>query len=264
MAEMKLTALYRYPVKSLRAESASRLAVGARGFVGDREWMIVDADGRFLTQRQQPRMCLVDCVVDVDGLRLQAPGMPVLRPRPQPGQRIEVEVWSDRVEVETAAAPADDWCSSFLGQPCRLVRFPDDVVRPVDPSYAEAGDQVGFADGYPFLLISEASLDDLNRRLAQPLPMARFRPNLVVSGCAPYAEDSWRRIRIGDLAFRVCKPCSRCAIPTIDIATAERGREPLATLATYRKRDNNVYFGQNLVHDDRGWLTLGAAVEVIA
>jgi uncharacterized protein YcbX len=144
------------------------------------------------------------------------------------------------------------------------VHFPDDSRRAVDPDYAAPADQVGFADGFPFLLISQASLDDLNARLDQPVPMLRFRPNLVVSGCGPYAEDGWKRIRIGDIEFRVAKPCSRCIIPTIDFATGERAREPLQTLMTYRKRDNKVYFGQNLLHDAGGRLEVGTQVEVLA
>jgi uncharacterized protein YcbX len=141
--------------------------------------------------------------------------------------------------------------------------MPDDSVRPVDPDYAGPGHRVGFADGFPFLLISEASLDDLNARLAHPLPMARFRPNLVVGGCEAFAEDRWRRIRIGDLVLDLVKPCSRCIIPTIDIATGERDAEPLRTLMTYRRHDNRILFGQNLVHRGTGLLRRGMSVEVI-
>ena len=136
-------------------------------------------------------------------------------------------------------------------------------MRPVDPDYATEQDQVGFADGFPFLLISQGSLDDLNARLEQPVPMQRFRPNLVVEGCEPYAEDGWRRIRIGASSFRVAKPCSRCIIPTIDIDSAERNPEPLRTLMEYRKRDNKVYFGQNLIHDRQGRIEVGMPVEII-
>ena len=139
----------------------------------------------------------------------------------------------------------------------------DGAIRAVDPDYARPADQVGFADGFPFLLISQASLDHLNRRLAAPLPMLRFRPNLVVSGCEPYAEDGWRHLRIGDLEFRVAKPCSRCIIPTIDPTTAQRSAEPLRTLRGYRRRDNKVYFGQNLIHDALGRLEVGMPVEVL-
>mgnify|MGYP001828911861 CR=1 FL=1 len=136
-------------------------------------------------------------------------------------------------------------------------------MRRVDPAFSRATDQVGFADGFPFLLISQASLDDLNRRLAQPVAMLRFRPNLVVAGCEAFAEDGWRRIRVGELEFRVAKPCSRCIIPTIDPSTGQRGVEPLRTLNSYRRRGNKVYFGQNLVHESAGRLAVGMPVEVL-
>ncbi|MCB1775311.1 MAG: MOSC domain-containing protein [Gammaproteobacteria bacterium] len=265
MAEKRLTALYRYPVKSLRGQGFAQLAVGPRGFVGDRQWMVVDAEGRFLSQRQQARMSLVDVEIDGDGeLWLHAEGMAPLSPRVNGAERRRVTVWSDDVVGERVDPATDAWLSAFLDTSCQLVRFPDDIVRPVDPAFAAAQDQVGFADGFPFLLISEASLTDLNARLQQPVDMIRFRPNLVVSGCEPFEEDSWRRIRIGPIEFRVAKPCSRCIIPTIDPATGERGREPLATLMTYRRRDNKVYFGQNLVHDHQAVLEQGMAVEVLA
>jgi uncharacterized protein YcbX len=264
MTGFTLSALYRYPVKSLRGEACDAREVGRTGLSGDRRWMVVDRDGRFLTQRQQPRMALIAARLDERGeLHLAAPGMPELRVAPASGGRIEVVVWGDRLEAVPAGGEAAAWLSDFLALDCRLVSFADDVSRAVDPAYAAATDQVGFADGFPFLLISQASLDDLNARLGQPLPMLRFRPNLVVEGCAPYAEDGWRRIRIGDVSFRVAKPCSRCIIPTIDPATAERGQEPLRTLMGYRRRDNKVYFGQNLVHDSGGHLAVGMSVEVL-
>jgi uncharacterized protein YcbX len=261
---MQLTELWRFPVKSLRGGRFSALDVGPRGFVHDREWMLVDAEGRFLTQRQQARMALVDSRLVEGQLRLEAPAMPPLAVSiADRGEPLEVQVWGDRCAALAPDPAADAWLSRFLGLPCRLVRQPAAAVRPVDPSYARPADQVGFADGFPFLLISQASLDDLNRRLDEPVPMLRFRPNLVVSGAEPYEEDRWRRIRIGELSFRVAKPCSRCIVPTIDPATAERAAEPLRTLMTYRRRDNKVYFGQNLLHDGSGRLAEGMAVEVL-
>ncbi len=264
MTVLTLSALYRYPVKSLRGEAYGALEVGRSGLCGDRQWMVVDRAGRFVTQRQQPRMALVSTRLADDGtLHLAAPGMPDLTVASGGAACTEVVVWGDRLEAALAGVEAHAWLSDFLALDCRLVRFAEDVSRAVDPAYAAAGDQVAFADGFPFLLISQASLDDLNARLERPVPMLRFRPNLVVEGCAPYAEDGWRRIRIGDVGFRVAKPCSRCIIPTIDPATGERGREPLRTLMTYRRRDNKVFFGQNLVHDGGGRLTVGMPVEVL-
>ena len=227
--------------------------------------MVIDDNARFLTQRQQAWMSLVDVRLDADDvLHLAAPGMAPLSVERSGPQALEVSVWNDRVSAELVGAEADAWLSEFIGQACRLVHMPDRTQRAVDPEFAAADDQVGFADGFPFLLISQASLDDLNARLDRPLPMLRFRPNLVISGCAPYAEDDWRRIRIGALEFRVAKACSRCVIPTIDYATGERGREPLQTLMTYRRRDNKIYFGQNLIHEGTGRLERGMPVEVLA
>lgn len=264
MAVPVLSGLYRYPVKSLRGEALDALELGARGPALDRHWMVVDSEGRFLTQRQQPRMALVATRIDpAGGLHLAAAGMPEIAVAHAAAERTTVTVWGDTLQAAPVDPAADAWLSRFLGQPCRLVAFAAEARRPVDPAYAAAQDQVGFADGFPLLLIAQASLDDLNARLQQALPMRRFRPNLVVSGCAPYAEDGWRRIRIGDLTLRVVKPCSRCVIPTIDPDTGERGAEPMRTLLGYRQRDNKVWFGQNLIHDGLGRLALGMPVEVI-
>lgn len=264
MSALILSALYRYPVKSLGGEEYQALDVQGRGFGFDRQWMVVDAQGGFLTQRQQPRMTLIGASVDDRGvLHLCAPGMPDMVVGPYSDQRIEVVVWGDSVSAAPAGLDADAWLSEFLALPCRLVCFPREQVRAVDPDFAQPSDQVGFADGFPFLLISQASLGDLNGRLEQPVSMRRFRPNLVVDGCEAFAEDGWRRIRIGELEFRVAKPCSRCIIPTIDPTTGLRGKEPLQTLMGYRRRDNKVYFGQNLIHEDNGRLEVGMPVEVL-
>ena len=264
MSELSLTALYRYPVKSLAGQALQAMSVDRRGPELDRHWMLVDPQGRFLTQRQYPRMTLIATRFGTDGtLRLQAPGMPELEVAASSRDRLEVRVWGDTLSAARVGDGADDWLRAFLGVPCHLVEHPGDVRRPVDPAFARPEDQVGLADGFPFLLISQASLNDFNGRLQTPLSMIRFRPNLVVAGCEPYAEDGWRRIRIGDMAFRVAKPCSRCMIPTIDPDTGERGREPMQTLLSYRRRDNKVYFGQNLIHDGLGRLHLGMTVEVV-
>lgn len=259
-----LTQIWRYPVKSLAGGRHRRLAVGQRGPAGDRHWMVVDAEGRFLTQRQLPAMALLQADMDGAGLRLtdRTTGAE-LRVAAGGGEPLAVQVWGDRVDALAPDAAADAWLSERLGRPCRLVHQPDDGVRPVDPAFGRPDDQVDFADGFPFLLISQASLDDLNRRLAQPVEMRRFRPNLVVDGCEPYEEDRWRRIRIGELTFRVVKPCSRCPIPTIDPDTGERGAEPMRTLMSYRRHDNKVYFGQNLIHDGPGELAEGMPLEVL-
>jgi len=265
MRQLTLSGLFFYPVKSLRGISLERAPVDSRGIHFDRRWMVVDADGKFVTQRQYPRMVLVRTALTPGGLRLSAPDMPDLDVtfEPEEASDTTVQVWEDRCLARSAGAAPAKWLSRFLGIDCRLFFMPEQTERPVDPIYAGAEDRVGFADGFPFLLISQASLDDLNGRLDQALPMIRFRPNLVVAGCEPYAEDDWRRIRIGELTFRVAKPCSRCVIPTIDPETGEKGVEPLRTLNRYRREGNKVLFGQNLLHDGTGELKLGSTVEVL-
>ncbi len=263
---LRVSGLWRYPVKSLRGLACERLEIGPRGPVGDREWMLVDPGGRFLSQRQLPRMALVDVALTPDGIRLSAPGrQPIDIARPRGGARVPVQIWGDACEGEPAGPEADAWLSGYLGTPCRLVRFPSEQVRQVDRRYAREGDQVGFADGFPLLLITQASLDHLNARLEQPVDMRRFRPNLVIAGAAPHAEDQWRRLRIGELEFEVAKPCSRCPIPGIDPDTGEKAQAPLLALAQYRRgEDNKIYFGQNLLHRGEGELRLGQPVEVLA
>lgn len=265
--QLTLSGLWRYPVKSLRGMACERLRIGPRGPERDRQWLLVDSDGRFLTQRQLPRMALIDVELDADELVLNAPGMSTLRlPLAGSGEEaIPVKVWSDECEGEPVGVAADRWLSGFLDVDCRLVRFPDAATRQVDLEYAQPGDQVGFADGFPLLLIAQASLDGLNDRLSTPVDMRRFRPNLVIDGAVPHAEDHWRRLRIGEMDFEVVKPCSRCPIPGIDPDTAERSAEVLQVLADYRRGgDNKVYFGQNVLHRGAGELHIGQAVEVLA
>jgi uncharacterized protein len=264
--QMRVTSLHYYPVKSCGGTSIPHATIGARGFVEDRAWMVTTGDGLFLTQREMPRLALIRPCTDADTLVLTAPGMPPLRViRRTDGPRRDVVVWDDTCcTLDQGDEPAR-WLSTFLGSPCRLVRMADDFVRQTDPVYSAAfAGQVGFADGYPMLLITQASLDDLNRRLAEPLPMSRFRPNIVVSGTGPYAEDGWGLIRIGQISFGVVKPCARCPITTTDQDTAEVGKEPLRTLATYRHvRGRGVMFGQNLIHTVAGSISVGDPVEIL-
>ncbi|HLU82617.1 MAG TPA: MOSC N-terminal beta barrel domain-containing protein [Trueperaceae bacterium] len=264
-----LAAINVYPVKSLKGTALDQGVVTATGLAYDRRWLIVDEEGGFLSQREVPRMCLITPTVGATSLRLGAPGMSdiELPLRERGGERRRVTVWDDEVEAEPAPAYIGEWLSDFLGGRYQLVRMPEETVRGVDPQYARAGDRVGFADAFPFLIIAQASLDDLNRRLVargeQPLPMDRFRPNLVVAGCQPFAEDEWRNVSIGDIGFRVVKPCARCVITTTDQATGATGREPLRTLASYRRKGTKVLFGQNACHDSEGELRVGDAVSLV-
>lgn len=262
--------MYRYPLKSGLGEALEQAGLDGLGLAGDRRWMVVDsASGRFLTQRLLPQMTqLLARWQGPERLLLAAPGMPELQVA-LPGEEAElrgVTIWRDSLRVPDAGEAAAAWLSRFLGRACRLVQVPQARARQVDTAYAEVGERVAFADGFPLLLIGQASLDDLAQRVGRPLEMQRFRPNLVVEGAAPYAEDGWQRIRIGEVELRVVKGCSRCIMTTLDPRTGVRSpdREPLATLQGYRQRDGEVYFGQNLIACGQGQLTLGMAVEVLA
>lgn len=260
-----LSGLMIYPVKSLAGIELRQSEVDRFGLRHDRRWMVVNAAGKFLSQRELPQMALIRQTLSADGLTLSTNGKPDLHLplTPREIDRIEVDVWHDHCHAIPCGSEADTWLSEALGQPCRLVYFPDGEERPIDPEYAESQDRTAFSDGFPLLLISEASLEDLNARLEQKLPISRFRPNLIVSGCNAYAEDNWRQIRIGELDCRVVKPCSRCTITTVDPKTAQRGPEPLKTLAGYRRQGNKVFFGQNLLHNRPGLLKVGMRVEIL-
>jgi uncharacterized protein len=254
-----------YPLKSARGISISEVLVTDRGFALDRRWMLVDSDNRFLSQRQFSRLALVEVGVRDDSLFIQAPAMPALTVPLHYGQgeKVRVNIWDDLCDAQVVSDIANEWFSHFLDLNCRLVHMPDESRRPVNPKYSVNDFPVSFADGYPFLLISRASLDDLNWRLPEPLPINRFRPNIVVEGCEPYAEEQWKQIQIGEVAFRVVKPCSRCKITTVDQQTGVSGKEPLKTLATYRMKDGKVYFGQNLIHENLGQIILNQLVHII-
>ncbi len=269
MSELRISALYRYPVKSCRGHAVESLGLDRYGAVGDRRWMVVDAaERRFLSQREHPRMVLIRAI-ETDGvLRLGASGHGgcVVERASLSWRARNAWVWGTRVLARDAGDAAAQWLSALLGVEARLVGVGPEFERAVDVRYDPRGAQVGFADGFPLLLISQASLDELNRRLDAPVEMIRFRPNLVVEGCAAHAEDGWKRLRVGDTVLHVVKPCSRCAIPGIDPDTGQTGSPPglLRTLAGYRRIDGKVYFGQNLVHvPEVGGLRVGDAVEVL-
>jgi uncharacterized protein YcbX len=266
---VQLSGLFIYPVKSLGGIAVSSALLDDLGLVGDRRFMVVDAAGRFLTQRTLPHMALIATALDRDRLTLSNPGHGSMQVQTEcPGTPRAVTVWRDTVTTIDCGDEAAAWLSDFLHQSCRLVRIGAGYDRPVQPTKAQPGDHVSLADGYPLLVISEASLADLNARLqargGRPVPMNRFRPNIVVSGCAAYAEDTWPQLQIGPALFRVASPCARCVITTTDQATAERNVEPLRTLATYRRdpaEPTHLNFGQNLINESKtGILKLGDAV----
>ena len=262
---MTVSQLNYYPIKSCKGIPCASAHAKRRGFHLDRRWMVTYENGLLMTQRKVPRMALISVAVGPDHLAVNAPGMPELRVpfEPHNSDSLQVQVWNDVVTAVHMGDACSEWFSRFLGIPSRLVMMPETTVRLVNPQYAVAQDEVSFADAYPYLLLSEESLADLNSRLESPLSMNRFRPNLVVKGCDPYEEDRWRVIRVGAITFHVVKPCSRCVLPTVDQNTGIKGEEPLRTLSTYRTRDNEVYFGQNLIAANTGIVRVGDRVEVV-
>lgn len=257
---LQVSQLIIYPIKSLGGVSLERSQVTDRGLRFDRRWMLVNADNGFITQRTVPSMALIRVALGPDGLQVTSmlhPDPLFVPYRPMGTCFGEVYVWEDTCRAQFVSAEADGWFSAALQLPCRLVYMPDETARATDPAYAPEGMITSFADAFPFLLIGEASLDDLNSRLEQAVPMDRFRPNIIFTGGSPYQEDELGEFSIRDIRFQGVKPCARCPIPTIDQATAERGKEPLRTLAGYRMRNNKVYFGQNLIHQGLGEIAVG-------
>lgn len=263
MDSVTISALYQYPVKSCRGITVDRAELDRFGLKGDRRWLMVDADGRFQTQREHPQLALLQTGFNGETLTLTYKGDSHTVAVPGAGApRLEVLIWNDRVSAARTDDIVSQWLSEKLGIDLHLVYMPEDSVRRVGGSYATRGETVSFADGFPLLLISQASLDDLNSRLQNPVPMDRFRPNIVVESCEPFAEDNWRQLRCGDLVFDVVKPCSRCVIPSIDQTTGERDRQINRVLASFRRRDGVIYFGQNLLYRGMGMLSLGDVLDL--
>ena len=260
--------VFRYPVKSLRGHALDAAAIGARGIEGDRRWMIVDETGRFLTRRELPELALFDVQPREDGLLILHPerGTCCVATPGEDAVVIEARVWRDGVRARLADRAAGAFLSGALGRAVRLVHQHGASVRRVDPTYARDGDHVSLADGFPLLVTTTASLSALNDRLPVAIGMDRFRPNLVIGGAEAWGEDRWRRIRIGGVALRIAKPCSRCVITTQHPLTGRRehGDDPLSTLrAMGRMTSGGIMFGQNAIPDRAGAIRLGDAVELI-
>jgi uncharacterized protein YcbX len=270
---LTLREINRFPVKSCRGEPRERAVVEPWGLAGDRRWMIVDDDGAVITAREYPQLVLVRPTLRADGgLTLTAPELPDLQVDvPTPGRLVDVQVWSSRLTAAVAADDAHAWFGKVLGRSARLVHLDDPTRRHPNPNFARADDLVSLADGYPLHVITTASLGALNDLIAAgpladqgPLPAIRFRPNLVVQGGEPWAEDGWRRVRIGAALFRSVKGCDRCVLTTIDPVTARKGKEPIATLARHRRWDGATWFGMDLVPDNPGAeVVVGDEVEVL-
>lgn len=259
MPGLVLSEIWIYPVKSLGGIRLHASRVLEKGLQHDRRWMLVDENGRFMTQRNTPRMALfkLKFIGDVifvthgkDEIILPAHGAPQ-------GQVIQAQIWDDVVEVWEVSVSLSGWFSQRLGMVCRLVEFPEHNQRAIDPDYAQSSENVSLADGYPLLIIGQSSLDDLNTRLEIPVPMNRFRPNLVFLGGKPYEEEGWQEFSVGGNRFRAAKPCARCVLTTVDQETGEKGREPLLTLSKYRKQDDKILFGENVIPLDYGFIQEG-------
>jgi uncharacterized protein len=273
---MHLSGLFVYPVKSLRGFAVQSAEVDPLGLVGDRRFLVVDDTGRFLTQRTLPRMALIETALSARMLTLRAPHagqIAISLSAAEAAPLRNVSIWkSENLLAEDCGDVPAAWLSDVLHFRCRLVRIGPKFHRPVLKSAAGPGDVVMFADAVPFLVLGEASLADLNDRLVaqgeDSLPLDRFRPNLVITGSPAYAEDTWSRFRIGGITFRSAGPCVRCTIITTDQLTGERGKEPLRTLATYRRsvaNPSDVNFGQNLIHETKqGTLRVGDVLELVA
>ncbi|WP_329259485.1 MOSC domain-containing protein [Streptomyces pseudovenezuelae] len=274
MGNAHLLSIHIHPVKALRSLALQEAEVEPWGLAGDRRWALVDDGGKVVTQRQHPRLAQAAAeLLPGGGVVLSAPGTdPLAVPVPEPGETVTLDLFGDKIEGVPAADPAAHaWCSAYLGAGTRLVHMDDPATRrPVEPEYALPGETVTFADGYPLLITSAASLDALNSLISEgrhaaegPLPMNRFRPNVVVGGTDAWAEDDWSLIAIGDVTFRVAKMCGRCVVTTTDQDRAVRGKEPLHSLGRHRRFGGQLVFGQNLVPRSRGTIRVGDPVTIL-
>lgn len=265
---MNLSEINIYPVKSLGGIPLDKSVVEERGLQFDRRWMLVDGKNQFLTQREFPQMATFQVEIAENNLRVFAAGeeKPISF-EPPTSETANVKIWNSRCRAKIYENEVNDWFGQILQTKCRLVLMSEDTRRLVNPFYAvnKYRDAVSFADGYPFLLIGENSLADLNSRLEKPVPMNRFRPNFVVKNSEAFAEDTWKRIRIGKVLFHVVKPCARCVMTTIDQQTGiSGGTQPLKTLASFRLKRQKILFGQNLIAENFGeTLKVGDEVEVV-
>ena len=257
MPVKQISGIWIYPVKSLGGIRMPSAKVLPKGLEHDRRWMLVDEQQRFMTQREYPAMALFRPEYANSGFNIQYDADTILLPFEASSQEITATVWNDTVRVLGVSPQHSEWFTKKLGANCKLVAFPENNQRNIDITYAHNGEQVSLADGYPVLIIGQASLDDLNSRLDKPVPMDRFRPNLVFTGGEPYEEDSWKDFSIGNCRMAGIKPCGRCTIPTVDQQTGQKGTEPLVTLSSYRRQNNKVLFGQNLVPLSGGIISEG-------
>jgi uncharacterized protein YcbX len=261
---LTVSQLFIYPIKSLGGIEVHSSYVGERGLQYDRRWMLIDQQGRFITQREHKQLALFRTAIDADHLIVHHqhdPSNKLLIPLEiVANESLDVTIWEDICRATRINRAVDDWFSERIGMKLQLVYMPDESRREVDPDYAFEKEITSFSDGYPMLMIGQASLDHLNAQLQQPLLMDRFRPNIVFTGGAPHQEDEMKSFCINGLSMLGVKPCARCVMTTIDQATGASGQEPLATLSTYRKRNNKIYFGQNVIPKSFGMIKVGDTI----
>ncbi|ASU34507.1 MOSC domain-containing protein [Mucilaginibacter xinganensis] len=264
---LQISELYIYPIKSLAGIKVKNARITPTGFEHDRRWLLIDENNAFLTQREHHQMALLQVTIKNDGLlvthKINQKSIPV--PFNDPSikySEVTVSIWDDTCRALLVSNHADKWFTEMLGINCRLVYMPDETKRAVDPRYAPSDAVTSFADAYPFMMIGQASLDDLNNRMPEALPMNRFRPNIVFTGGGPYEEDLYAHFTVGGISFYGVKLCARCVLTTVNQENAKKGKEPLKTLASYRFKNNKILFGQNLVHDGEGEIAVGDEIKV--
>ena len=266
MSQLILSEIYIYPVKSLGGINVDSAIAEARGLKYDRRFLLVDENAIFMTQRDFPQLALLKLSFFENGfevLNTKDNSRLIIPFEPDSNKNISVAIWDDVCKAVKLGNDFDAWFSNAVGKKCSLVYMPDDEKRIVEKKYINEGHIVSFADAYPFLIIGQSSLDDLNKRLDKPVPMNRFRTNFVFTGGKPYEEDHWGDFKIGDLKFKAVKPCARCVITTTNQDTAERNVEPLKTLSDYRKINNNVMFGMNVVCNNAGKISIGDTINLL-
>ena len=266
MVDYTISSINIFPVKSLSGISLFKSKVEERGFQYDRRWMIVDSDNLFMTQRKFPQMVFIDVKIEDGKLifqhRINKANRLELPLAEFPQKKVSVKVWEDTCEAVEYGKAINDWFTGMLEYKCKLVYMPDRTERKTSTQYFSETKNVSFADGYPFLIIGEESLNFLNSKLIEPITMNQFRPNIVFSGGKEHDEDAWENIKIGHLNFSVGKPCARCVVTTINPRNSKKGKEPLATLSKYRNVDNKILFGQNAISHDYGIIKIGDKITV--
>lgn len=267
MKKLILSEIFIYPIKSMAGISLSSANITKTGLQYDRRWLLVDENNVFITQRDLPEMALIHTSIinDIIHLKHKIKNIdPISIPTSlTSGKELNVKIWDDNCLALHYNSDVDKWLSEVFNKNCKLVYMPDSTQRFVDKTYAKNKEIVSFADGFSFLIIGQSSLDDLNNRLEKPIPINRFRPNFVFTGGTPFEEDKLKKIKIGEIIFDVVKPCARCVITTTDQETAERNNEPLLTLSSYRKVNNKVLFGQNLIQHNLGAISVGNEIIIL-